>query len=1201
MKKTSLVITLLFITFYSFSQLNNTIIDPSNQYIPAEHQYWVEKMNDRSVNFYDVQQSFNEYFENKPTGKGTGWKQFKRWEWFTEQRVYPSGNREIDVNVWDEVMKFRKENPTDKSQRSHEWLELGPFTWLNNTGHWNPGMGRINVIMRDPNDPMKIYIGAPNAGLWRTTNEGETWEPLTDHIPHNSATAIAINPENNDIIYIGTGDYDMHASYPTYSTGVLKSTDGGETWEETGLTWSYYQFETISKLIINPTNPDILFAGTSQGVFKTTDAGETWYEVQGGDVGDMDFKPGNPDIVYASSRHFYKSTDGGETFFETTGVPTGSRVKIAVTEANPDYVYFFSAGGGMYRSEDSGDSFEFRGSTPNGNTLAWYALGFGVSHTDPEELHIGEFNTYRSLNGGQSWIMTTDWTWDNPVGYTHCDIHEIVCFGGTVYVGSDGLISKSENAGNTWINFSDGLNIRQFYRIGTSQNSPYKILGGSQDNGTSVYSYDYWHEWLGADGMEAVVDWSNDNIVYGTTQNGGFNKSIAGGNFGNVSIEQPSGGAWITPFVQHPTESQVLFAGTSQVRKTTNGMVSWSTIYSFGGGNINAMAIGYSNPDYLFASKSSTIHRTKDGSESWQNISIGLPDLYISYIAVHPSDPEIVAVSLSGYEEGEKVYISFDAGDTWENYSSNLPDIPANCLVFDDDVLNGLYVGMDVGIYYRNNEMDEWETFMNGLPNVVIAELEINYTENLIRAGTYGRGLWEANIHAVVPEADFEADKTLIPVGCDINFISLSAGPPETYEWVFEGGTPETSDEKNPSNIVYETDGIFDVTLTVTNDLGSSTETKEDYINVSSTLLPETDFIASEINVCSESTVEFYDLTQYCPNSWLWLISPASFQFREGTDANSQNPVVFFQEDGFYTVTLTAWNNNGDFTLTKEDYINVGGAPLPFSEDFESLSFDSGSWTTVDPDNEMTWDITEVGGSYPGNHSAYMNLYNYFVPPGQRDQLISPPINLTGYTEAVLIFEHAYAKKYASLTDSLIVYISADCGNTWTRIFTGGDDGAGSFATHTQSPEEFIPQLEEDWCGAGYGAACNTIDISAWTGGPNVKIMFESYSYLGNNLFVDNVVVTPYVNIPENVLSDKKIILFPNPTSGNVNIYLNDSDQINEIRIINIQGKEILSRNIKSDDVKHLIQLDMSSYPKGIYLVQVTGNGSSYTEKLILE
>jgi|GEM_PF-435669 len=748
MKKLILLIVVIAIFAFTsqvLAQANQSQSVKSNY---SEHPYWVEMMKDLSVNFYDVQKAFNEYFDERETGKGSGWKQFKRWEYFMEQRVFPSGNRLDHAQVWNEMMKFNKEHPQDGKAPKSNWTTLGPDTWTNITGHWNPGIGRVNVIARDPFDPLTVYIGAPSGGLWKTTDEGENWEVLTDHLPVLGVSAIAIHPTNTNIIYIGTGDKDASDNY---SIGVLKSTDGGYTWEVTGLDWSIGQNRTISKLLIDPVNPDILFAASTSGIYKTIDAGETWYNVQSGDIDDMEFKPGDPSIVYAVTQKFYKSTDGGESFTQITGVPTSSRAQVAVTDANPEYVYFFSYQSGIYRSEDSGSSFSQRSTEPNQGSQGWYDLAFAVSHENAEEVHVGEINTWRSLNGAQTWTKTTDWQWGNSLGYTHCDIHEMVFYGGTLYVGSDGLVSKSTDAGSTWTNFTEGVSIRQFYRIGGSKTNPYKLMGGSQDNGTSVYTDDYWHEWLGADGMECAIDHTNENIVYGTSQGGHFYKSTNGGSGGNVGISQPGGGAWVTPFVMHPIDPQILYVGLGNVRKTINGMNSWTTISSLGGGNIRNMYISESNPDYLYVSKSETIYRTIDGGDTWENISSGLPNLFISYIAVHPLNPEIVAVSLSGFNNGKKVYISYDAGETWENFSANLPNIPANCVIFHKDENNGIYVGMDVGVYYRDNSLDEWEPFFEGMPNVIVSELEIHYESEKIRAGTYGRGLWESDLHPVVP------------------------------------------------------------------------------------------------------------------------------------------------------------------------------------------------------------------------------------------------------------------------------------------------------------------------------------------------------------------------------------------------------------------------------------------------------------------
>lgn len=1166
-----------------------------NEYFINEYPYWVDMMNDPTINFYDVQEAFNEYFSDKPKGKGTGWKQFKRWEWFMEQRVYPSGERIPQAQAWNEMKKFKKLYPSDGNLPRGNWEDMGPHDYLNNTGHWNPGLGRINVIERDPDNQDIIYFGAPSGGLWRTTDEGGHWEILTDHLPVIGVSGIALHPDDPDIIYIGTGDKDANDNY---SIGVLKSTDGGYTWMETGLNWQVTQGRTIAKLMMHPDDPKTLFAATTSGLFRTQDDGDTWTKLLNGDIDDLEFKPGDPDIIYALTKKLYRSTDGGENFSLVSSATSSGRAQIAVTEANPDYVYFFSSTGGIYRSEDSGETFTFRSNNPSPGYQSWYDLACAASHVDADEFHIGEINTFRSLDGGFTWTQTTDWTWNNGIGYTHCDIHELVFYGGTLYVGSDGLICKSENSGNSWTDLSLGINIRQFYRIGASQNSLYKILGGSQDNGTSVYTEFFWHEWLGADGMECAVNYENENIVYGTSQNGIFYKSNQGGNFGNVNITQPGGGNWITPFVMHPTNPDILYVGNDRIRKTTNGMNSWTTLLS-GGGNFNTMAISRSNPDYLYATRGSSIYRTDDGGQSWTDISFGLPNYYITYVTVHPSNSEIISISFSGYEEGEKVYISYDAGNNWENYSANLPNLPANCVVFADDPLNGLYTGMDVGVYYRDDGLTEWESFMEGLPNVIVNELEIHYEAGKIRAATYGRGLWESDIRMNEPIADFSASHTLIPVGCSIDFTSLSSGPPQEYQWTFEGGEPETSTDKDPSGITYNNEGTYSVSLTVSNIMGTNTLTREDYITVSSTLLPEPDFSASETFACTDAVISFTDETDYCPAAWTWVFDPGSVLFLEGTNENSQNPVVQFLERGSYNVTLHAENNNGSSSITKENYIVIGGALLPFTEDFEEGFDDSKGWTIENPDNGKTWEIAEVGGCPSGSKAAMVNIFQYLVPQGPRDRLISPPINLEEALPGTkLSLKHAYAKKYPSITDSLIIYISDNCGGSWSRIFSGGDDGSGNFATHELTTEEFFPETEEDWCGAGYGSNCIDVDLTEWIGMPDVKFMFETYHFLGNNIFIDDIMITGPVSVDDETGIEEGIQIFPNPTSGIINIRIYNLMEDTRIEVVNLHGQIIAIKDAGKEQVH---TFNLSNYPEGIYFIIVNSESKQLVEKVVLQ
>ncbi|PLX00880.1 MAG: glycosyl hydrolase [Marinilabiliales bacterium] len=1167
---------------------------------------WFIMMQDPAVNFYDVQREANAYFETIGTGKGTMYKIYKRWEYMNFDRTFPTGERPRQDHLWNEMKKFNAIHPP-RSGRESNWEEIGPRVWQENTGHWNPGIGRINVVAVDPNDPNTIYIGAPSGGCWKTTNEGETWEVLTDHLPVMGVSAIAIDYTDTDVIYIGTGDRD---AADNYSIGVLKSTDGGQNWETTGMQHSIYQNLTVEKLLIHPDDPNIIYCAVNNGLYRSYDGADSWEEILSGHIDDIEFKPGDPSTIYALTKKFYKSTDGGDSFTQiTAGLPANNgRAQIAVTNAEPDYVYFMCAGtdglfGGVYRSTNSGDSFELRadspqmlGYSPTGNdnsSQSSYDLGLAVSHLNPEEVHLLGIITWRSLDGGVNWVATTEWNFQNdPIGYTHCDMHWAHFEGGTLYVGSDGLVCKSEDSGNTWVDMTTGIGIRQFYRIGGSKNHPYKLIGGSQDNGTSVYTTDYWHEWLGADGMECLVDYSNENIVYGTIQFGNFYKSSNGG-MNTVNINQPGSGDWVTPFVIHPTNPQTIFVGTNNgIRKTTNGMQSWTTISDFSN-TVRQMAISESNPDYIFASWGSTIKRTKDGGDSWSDVSDDLPANAISYIAVHPSNPELIAVSLSGYDEGEKIYISEDAGDTWTNYSLNLPNIPANCLAFYDDPAESLYVGMDVGVYYIDNTLDEYETFWEGLPNVIVNELEINYQINKIRAATFGRGLWESDVRMMEPVSEFEADHTMIPTGHFVNFYSLASGPPAIFEWTFEGGTPSTSTEKDPTNIIYENEGSFNVTLTVTNDMGTSTITKENYITVSSSLLPEVDFRADANAVCLGEEIILTDQTAYFPLSWNWEITPGTFTFTNGTNASSQNPVILCSEYGHYSVTLTASNSNGESSLTKTDFLSIGGYSLPFNEDFESIVLDE-AWTIENPNNNETWEMAEVGGNSPGNKAARVNFREIFAI-GQTDNLISQPLDLTEYAEAYLYFEHAYAKYYQEASDSLIIYISIDCGENWTRIFEGGDDGFGSFATHPLTEEGFIPEAQEDWCGAGYGSDCNTIDISEWAGQKEVKIKFGTYSFYGNPIYVDNVMVgnNPYVVVDETKIS--KVAIYPNPNSGIFNLKLNNVNTSVQVIITNMTGQVVYSSFLESKET----QIDLAGHPAGIYLVNISGGTFNEQIKII--
>jgi len=737
----------------------------------AYGQEWVRLLSSDTASFHTIRDAAEKYFVTRKYKKKTGWIQYNRWKYFWEQRSGHSGRVPSPAILWNEVARYKNENMRYFRLRGMGvWQPLGPDSWyVGPYWGWNPGVGRINVIAVSPSNSNVIYVGTPGGGLWRSHDGGISWTPLTDNLPVLGVTGIAIDPSNPNIIYIGTGDGD---AYSTYSIGVLKSTDGGITWNTTGLTWNTSDGKVIHKLLINPLNPQTLFAASNAGLYKTTNGGISWVKVINDDVYDVEYKPGDTNIVYASSRKFYRSVNGGNSFsIVTAGLPLPSqinRAEIAVTPAAPSYVYFLCGNDedatfyGLYRSTNNGLSFTLQTNTPNlfgyaedgsdDGGQSWYDMDIAVSPTNPDEVYVGGVNIWKSVDGGVTFSCLTSWYYPPLLKYVHADIHELVFYGDTLYCGSDGGIYRSRDGGNSWENLTTGLQITEFYRFSVHA-SPFMILGGTQDNGTNLLKNGVWAHLLGADGMEAIIDHSNPNVLYGSVYFGTIYKSLNGGyTFAEITTGISDTGAWVTPYVMDPINSQILYVGMHYVWKTTDGGNTWTQLNTGYQPLIRSMAIAPSNPNYVYWATYTSIYKSTDGGMTWSNISSGLPvpNEYISYIAVSPFNPDELWVTFSGYLAGNKVFHSVDGGMTWTNISGTLPNLPVNCIAHEYTPLNGLYIGMDVGIYYRNDTMSDWIPYMDGLPNVVVSEIEVEPTLGKVFAATYGRGVWQAPTYSML-------------------------------------------------------------------------------------------------------------------------------------------------------------------------------------------------------------------------------------------------------------------------------------------------------------------------------------------------------------------------------------------------------------------------------------------------------------------
>ncbi|MDX5326198.1 MAG: PKD domain-containing protein, partial [Bacteroidota bacterium] len=265
---------------------------------------------------------------------------------------------------------------------------------------------------------------------------------------------------------------------------------------------------------------------------------------------------------------------------------------------------------------------------------------------------------------------------------------------------------------------------------------------------------------------------------------------------------------------------------------------------------------------------------------------------------------------------------------------------------------------------------------------------------------------------------------------------------------------------------------------------------------------PTANFGATDIFPCTGQTVTLSDSSLGSPTSYSWTITPGTFSYVNGTSSSSQNPQVQFNSVGVYTVSMTATNAQGTDTKTRTQFIKAGGASLPFTEDFEGSAE---GWMVDNPDNATTWALYTIAGNSPGSQAVGVNNYSY-NGSGQRDGLISPALNLSGYSTVTLNFEYAYRRYSSSYQDSMAVYVSTNCGSSWVRVASYRETGSGNFVTGSDITSNFVPSTSGDWCGTA--PSCPSINLNAFAGNPNVRIKIENINGYGNNLYVDNVNIT---------------------------------------------------------------------------------------------
>ena len=411
----------------------------------------------QSPKLSDIENAFDTYWQGKDyTEKGSGYKPFKRWAHHWQDYLQEDGTIAPPVVLW-QAWKRKQEAESQQApfgvpdENTINWSNLGPAVVTNSLVSIS-GQGRINTIIKDPNNNHTLYVGAPAGGIWKSTDDGVNWTPLSDNLPQIGVSGIAIDPTDSNIIYISTGDDDAGDSY---SVGVMKSTDAGQTWNTTGLTYLYSNRETTNEIFIDPTNNNHIWVASTEGLQKSEDGGDTWEIKQDGNIVDFRLHPNYSDtsIIYAvgyknNNSKFYLSTDKGETFSEISSVPSNAnRIVLETTHAAVDNVYVLTAydnGDGTYKGEnsfqgvyvsnDAGLNFTKTAETDDIFTSAqsWYDMALTVSESDPDVLFVGVLDIWKSTDGGDDFTQINAWN-QRTSAFTHADIHFLRYFDGVLY------------------------------------------------------------------------------------------------------------------------------------------------------------------------------------------------------------------------------------------------------------------------------------------------------------------------------------------------------------------------------------------------------------------------------------------------------------------------------------------------------------------------------------------------------------------------------------------------------------------------------------------------------------------------------------------------------------------------------------------------------------------------------------------------
>ncbi len=742
-------------------------------------------------------------------------------DYFYRQRAYPY--QEINAEVYQKAIqqvRFAKE----KAKKYNEaWESVGPT----NVG------GRITDVALHPTNKNIIYVGASVGGVWKSVDGGDTWQAIFDNVGSLSIGNLAIDPQNPDVLYVGTGEANGSAtSGAFFGDGLYKTTDGGETWKHIGLEKSQH----IGRIVVDPNDSQKIWVAAAgnlystnpeRGVYQSDDGGETWqqslYISDSTACIDLVVHPDSSHIIYAAMwervRHvwgrvyggqtsgIYRSKDGGKNWVQLkNGLPQSDtqtgRIGLAIAKSRPDILYaaystdsvhnYFD---GIYKTANGGDSWQEVNNEPLGNLYASFGWFFGNLRVDPTDyntVYAMGLNIFKSSNGGQNWTLTSS---NIHVDQHALEVHPLDA--DFLVTGNDGGVYISKDGGSTWSHSQ--LPLTQFYACEVDEQFPERRYGGTQDNGTNrtlTGATDDWKNILGGDGFVALVDPTDTLFVYAEAQWGNLFRSVNGGsNFSSAQsgINSSDRKNWHTPYVFAPSDPSILYYGTHRLYKSTNRAVNWQPIStdltkgehesgSTAFATITTITVAPSDGDVIYVgTDDGNVQLTKDGGETWTLIVEDLPNRWVSGIAVDYEEPDVAYVTFSGYRYNDylsHIFRTDDAGLNWVDISGNLPEVPINDVIIEPTDAHTLYIANDLGVWVSNDLGDSWQVLGDKLPMVPVNDLRLHNDTRTLLAATFGRSMYTYNLNTPVPPPPTSTTENIAP----LSTLTINPNPARTAQ-----------------------------------------------------------------------------------------------------------------------------------------------------------------------------------------------------------------------------------------------------------------------------------------------------------------------------------------------------------------------------------------------------------------------------------